>query len=55
MLQLGTVRPSASETIAIVLAVNWPAQAPMVGLQAISSMRSSVSSIVPVWTAPMPS
>ena len=39
MLQLGTVRPSASETMAIVLAVNWPAQAPMVGLQAISRSR----------------
>ena len=46
------VSPIASETIPMVLAVNWPAQAPMVGRQA-RSMRSSVApSISPVMKLP---
>ena len=36
----------------MVLAVNWPAQAPMVGLQASSIWVSSSWVIVPVCTAP---
>ena len=45
---MGTVSPSASDTIAIVLAVNCPAQAPIVGRQARSSRASVASSISPV-------
>ena len=44
--------PSASEMLAMVLAVNMPAQAPSVG-QALRSMASSVSwSMVPAARAP---
>jgi hypothetical protein len=48
----GTLRPGASDTIAIVLAVNCPAQAPTVGRQERSSRASVASSIAPVSTVP---
>ena len=43
--------PSASETMPIVFAVNWPAQDPIVGRQARSSVSSSSAVILPVMTA----
>ena len=46
------VSPIASDTIAMVFAVNWPAQAPMVGRQARSIPSSVASSISPVMKPP---
>ncbi len=43
----GSARPIASETQAIVLAVNWPPQAPAEGQATSSSACSSSSSIAP--------
>ena len=48
-------RPSASDTMPIVFAVNWPGQAPMVGAQTSSSSLTSCSGIVPTRTPPTPS
>ena len=46
------VMPSISNAMAIVLAVNWPPQAPAPGLAAISIALSSSSSILPAAWAP---
>ncbi len=48
-------RPRNSSTVAIVLAVNWPPQAPAPGQAAASSSYSSSSVIRPALYAPMPS
>jgi hypothetical protein len=52
MEEFGTVRPSTSDTIAMVFAVNCPAQAPIVGLQTRSISSRPLSSSAPVITAP---
>jgi hypothetical protein len=44
--------PSTSNAIAIVLAVNWPPQAPTPGLAASSISISSASVILPAACAP---
>ena len=53
MLEPMGARPSASETMPMVLAVNWPAQAPAVGRQ-LRPMRSSSARVArPAITWPM--
>ena len=47
--------PSTSKAIAMVLAVNWPPQAPAPGLATCSSSSSSSSVIVPAACLPMAS
>ena len=47
--------PRNSDTMAMVLAVNWPPQAPAPGQAAFSMRSSSSSSMVPLLWAPMPS
>ena len=44
--------PRTSKAIAIVLAVNWPPQAPAPGLATASSSASSSSVILPAACAP---
>ena len=48
----GGAMPSASAAIAIVLAVNWPAQAPIEGSAQRSMTASSAFSTVPASTPP---
>ena len=47
--------PSTSSAIAIVLAVNWPPQAPAPGLATFSSSISSCSVMLPAAWAPIAS
>ena len=47
--------PSSSNAIAIVLAVNWPPQAPAPGLATDSSSANSSSDMRPVACAPIAS
>ena len=46
------VNPIASDTMPMVLAVNWPAQAPMVGRHDRSMPSSVAASISPVMKPP---
>ena len=55
MAEPGTARPSVSDTIAMVLAVNWPGQEPTVGAHSSSIDARSASVIAPAITAPTPS
>ena len=48
----GSARPIASDTQAMVLAVNWPPQAPADGHAIFSSAVSSSSGIWPDWYLP---
>ena len=47
-----SARPIASETQAMVLAVNWPPQAPALGQATRSRMSSAASDMVPFWLRP---
>ncbi len=53
MLEPMGARPSASLTMPMVLAVNWPAQAPAVGRQARLMASRSCAVAVPASTWPM--
>ena len=55
MLEPMGARPSASLTMPMVLAVNWPAQAPALGRQAWLTSERSCGVAVPASTWPMAS
>ena len=50
--EFGSARPIASDTQAIVLAVNWPPQAPAEGQATRSSTSNAACDMVPFWKRP---